>query len=523
MSVTIIKQPPSNSLNAAYRPILIICNAEQGSPSPSKFIPPVVYCDIYFNGIYYKTISNTIPENVPVYGSVPAQFVFDIQDACQEFHKKHLPNNPQTAILETNGIMMFVACKIRSSTVDVNGFTNPDTPIPVQGTGYHPPVPGGGVVTNIFFSVNATLQHENNQDLVKHLDQYKSGIWSNVAWPLTHRPSNYRVCKNDSDVFPIIYTGSSSLKCLRLNYKNKGSGVTISETVCFPVPAPPCSPVSSPLLNLPDAIMGDLYDSTITLSGSGPFTLSSSTVPGWATATLTGNTIHVYGVPELGDVGTGITFAFSIENACGAINLSDTINVYETAPACNPVGFSSILPDGEVGVAYSWESVISGDAPFELSSVVKPAWMSVSISGSSVFFSGIPTTEATGVEVSFTLSNCSGGSSVNFSDTIDIQIEESEYNMIASVTGTGSLNSIAPAFYLVMENEYPIDNTSGNLLSQHVAYNGVMTVNVTGSGTLKLYINNLLVQTEVVDGPGPEDVPMAINVSNIDKIKIVFE
>jgi len=195
--ITITGQPAAGRLMAAYRPIIISADVTDN--------PPVVYCDVYIEGQYYKTFSKT-----------QAPFQFDIQDALQEYILKYVPANGGSSILQD--LLHGVFVRIRSSTIDSNGFINPDVPVPIQG---NPSTPGGGTESNSFFVVNATLQHEDNQDLETHLSYFKNGTWNNSAWPLTHRPSSYKICNNDSDYFPIILK-TGTVGCLRLNYKLKG-------------------------------------------------------------------------------------------------------------------------------------------------------------------------------------------------------------------------------------------------------------------------------------------------------------
>src|SRR5690349_10021396 len=91
---SILEQPLGNSLRAAYRPIRISVNAQ--STSGDKVVPPVVYCDIYFAGVYYKTISKTQYSELKLLsaaGEDPSWLVrydFDIQDLCQEYLKCQL-------------------------------------------------------------------------------------------------------------------------------------------------------------------------------------------------------------------------------------------------------------------------------------------------------------------------------------------------------------------------------------------------------------------------------------------------
>lgn len=174
--------------------------------------PKATYCDIYIQGVYYKTVAKTQPlsrlSNV-------SRFEFDIQNALQEYITKYLPTNGGGAI-ETD-VLNQVYCKFRSSTFDVNGFLVPDGPVPVQGTSSTPPTGGGGTQGNNFFAVNATLQHEDNQDLETHLGYFKyTGLWGAGCNPLTHRPDTYRICRTDNDWFPVVIKGRTP-GCIKLH------------------------------------------------------------------------------------------------------------------------------------------------------------------------------------------------------------------------------------------------------------------------------------------------------------------
>lgn len=87
---------------------------------------------------------------------------------------------------------------------------------------------------------------------------------------------------------------------------------------------------------------------------------------------------------------------------------------------CIAVSFDAVsLPDGATGVPYESSFPISGTAPFNITAVTKPAWMSIDIIGGEVVISGTPDASGTGIAVSFTIENCSGDSAA-FSDTIDV-------------------------------------------------------------------------------------------------------
>lgn len=205
----------------------------------------------------------------------------------------------------------------------------------------------------------------------------------------------------------------------------------------------PCVAPTVPSFTLADATAGVGYNQTVTLTGKAPFTLSSLVKPTWLNITVSGSIITFSGTPGTGDEGTGITVSFTVSNACGSADGSGTINV--SAPPCIAVAISGtpILPDGTVGTAYAYSFAVTGTAPFTLSSIVKPSWMTIAVSGSNINFSGTPDVAGTGETVSFTINNCSSDT-VDFADTIDIADEvtppscESYYNN----TG-GSLDNLS--------------------------------------------------------------------------------
>jgi hypothetical protein len=255
--ITIVSQPTTGKLMAAYRPIIIEANIAP--------VPPVAYCDIYINGTLYKTISKT-----------QAPFEFDIQDACQEYIKKYLPSNGGSIV--ENDILHQVYCKIRSSQFDTNGFIQPDA---------------NGTNSSVFWAVNAALQHEDNQDLESHLGYFKNGTWANNVYPLTHRPNDYKLCKVDSDFFPVVNKGNT-ISCIRLNYRLKGQTNFQVLQNC----SANCTPVTFTLSNpLPNASINVLYTLNINLAGTGPFVYVPVTMPPWLNGVIVGNVLTLSGTP----------------------------------------------------------------------------------------------------------------------------------------------------------------------------------------------------------------------------------
>lgn len=382
--------------------------------NPGAKYAPVVYCDIYFDGVYYKTQSKTQPINNPDLTGNDPIFQFDIQDACQEYLLKTIPANGQSVIAAVPRAMATVYCKFRISNLEPDGFTSIEGPEPQQGTGKKSPVAGAGTQSNSFYVVNATLQHEDNQDLATHLNSFKNGTWSANAFPLSHRPNGYRVCNGDSDVFPIIWTGPSNLKCLTIKFKKKGDPALYTASTCNS-----CIQVFAGTISFPDAVDSVAYSYSIPLTGSAPFTLANIVKPSWMSLNIVGTDVVATGTPALVDVNPAVTISFDILNCANIpVSVSDQIAVTTTA-GCVAVAISGtpVLPDGFVGIPYSYIINLTGTGPFSLTSVVKPSWMTATVVGGTIVLGGTPVAAATGITVSFTINNACG--TTPFSDTIN--------------------------------------------------------------------------------------------------------
>lgn len=426
---SIISQPGANSINAAYRPVVIRVSATRTDADPR---PPVVYCDIYFNDLFYKTLSKS--KNIAL-NLTNSEWQFDIQDAAQEYLGKFLADNGESAVVEAAPLITKAFCRIRSSGYDSDGFIVPENTAPIQGTGDTPPTSGTGTETNTFYIVNATLQHDDNQDLADHLDSFKNGTWASDVWPLSHRPNHYRICPQDSDSFPIINGGEIPLLSLVLHYQLCNE--TAYNTAEALIPCEAAAIVGTPAL--PDATVGVAYSYSFEVTGTAPFTLGSIIKPDWMTVSISGTTVSFSGTPQVGDIGTGIAVGFDIQNCVGHgpggsisgsgmfggdESFDDTIDVV-AASSCTPVSISGgapVFPDITIGDTYDFDITLLGDAPFALGDVIKPAWMTIELSGSTIHVGGTPDSTHVGenIPVSFTVSNCSGVNEVDVSDTIDV-------------------------------------------------------------------------------------------------------
>lgn len=78
------------------------------------------------------------------------------------------------------------------------------------------------------------------------------------------------------------------------------------------------------------------------------------------------------------------------------------------------------LPQGQVAVPYNEEIELVGSAPFTLSGITKPSWMSIQIVGNSVIIGGTPDVSSLNVPIAFTVENCEGQGNQSFSGNIDV-------------------------------------------------------------------------------------------------------
>jgi hypothetical protein len=423
--ISLITQPATDALQAAYRPVIFLVRA---SRTDNYAIPPVVYCDIYFNGAYYKTLTKT---QYKVLNPSSSDWQFDIQDACQEVLSKVIGPNGGTTIINAAAAMAQVYCKFRSSGYDANGFIGPEGTLPVQATGTSIAQAGSGTQSHSFFVVNSTLQHEHNQDLASHLSAYKTRTWAANAWPLSHRKDLYKIGRNNSDYFPIIYTGTKALT-LRLNYKLKGGNTYLTTGSSGGGGGTTCGLVVSGVSVTDYTQTGGnhAYRVTYNVLGGSPALIDLVySVDGGSTWLNAQNVLvepgvnaFVYTLADLdarnhiikiipycsaSNPGTSgqATYGVSVSAGCIAVSL--------------PSGIA--MPDAIMGQPYSYHFSLVGDAPFLFSSVIKPTWMTFSSSGNEVYFTGTPDVQATDISISFNVSNCSGTHNTSFADVIDVK------------------------------------------------------------------------------------------------------
>lgn len=193
MAVTIKSQPQTSQLLSAYKPIVITCEATTNDGN----IPTLVFCDVYVNSIYYRTFfSSKADKN--------NQYVFDIQDAVQEKFSYFTPPMDGGQIHVNNASLVDVFVKIRTSKLNSSGLNEPEQIAPIPGTDDTLPIGGQGTTSNKFYSLNALVQHEENQDVIPLLSSFKTNEWNNEALPLTRRNETNYLTASQSSYFPFL-------------------------------------------------------------------------------------------------------------------------------------------------------------------------------------------------------------------------------------------------------------------------------------------------------------------------------
>lgn len=371
-------EPSTNSIHSVYRPIIFRVTATRTGGGP---VPPVVYCDIYINDVFYKTIAKTQYTSKTAADSL---WTFDVHDALQEYCRKFIEANGEPNILQVPLISLKCYCKFRSSDIDTEGFIVPEGVVPIQGTIETPPVSGNGFQSHTFYGVNATLQHEENQNLALHLTAYKHRTWDSNTFPLSHRPDYYRVCEEDSDSFAILSDKRPTKLAIVYQLEDGTTGELDSGVLCQPT-----GMVGTPgVINAQNDVP---FNFITTLTGTAPFTLNIIQKPAWLSIALVGNEIRYSGTP----VGQDTTIPHYIRLEVTNCDVTPFPIVYQMFISSSllcivPTISNTTMITGAVGNPYNHSHTVNGSLPLTLFVQTKPAWMTITVSGNQVLFSGTP-------------------------------------------------------------------------------------------------------------------------------------
>lgn len=108
----------------------------------------------------------------------------------------------------------------------------------------------------------------------------------------------------------------------------------------------------------------------------------------------------------------------------------------DNGSVCFPTTIQSgfTLPDATAALPYNASFFINGTLPFSISSIIKPSWLTVTLSGNQVIFSGTPSiSDAGSNSVSFTLTNTCG--TANFSQSFNVVVPAAQFDPATYVSG----------------------------------------------------------------------------------------
>lgn len=246
------------------------------------------------------------------------------------------------------------------------------------------------------------------------------GAGAYSAWPdhFTDSPAVFNDSGAAEDGMP--YEGFLQADCGDGDLGELIPWTTAEESSSVP---PACVAVQFVESDLPDAVVGEPYVEDLHLTGDAPFFIGSQTNPAWMTVTLDGSVIHLTGTPPTdfpdAHVDIEVLNCSNTHSATFDAHFDQVLPESSSVPPeCDHVAITATtLPGGTVGVPYDQLIPLTGDAPFSLSAVTKPAWAAVAISGDNVEISGTPT-DAETETIAFTVTNC-----VEFSDEFSQEID----------------------------------------------------------------------------------------------------
>lgn len=273
--------------------------------------------------------------------------------------------------------------------------------------------------------------------------------------------------------------------------------IDIDPTGCVPVAIRGDGTLPGGLINIP-------YSAIINLYGTGPFVLSNIVKPSWMTITVSGTTVYLSGIPT--DVAVS-TVSFKVSNCDdeNQVPFSGSVDVGMITCEAVAIPGTPALPDGFVNTAYNYSFPLTGDGPFALSNMVKPDWMSVTIVSGRVVFSGTPTENATGIPVSFDVSNCSGTNTVSFADALDI----TTLCIAASIAGSPDMPNALVSFAY----NYSINIAgTGPFTLSNIVKPSWMTIDLSGS---------VITFSGTPDVAGT-DIPVSLDVDNCAETPVSF-
>jgi len=184
------------------------------------------------------------------------------------------------------------------------------------------------------------------------------------------------------------------------------------------------------------------------------------------------------------------------------------------------------LADAADGQLYLQTITLTGTAPFSLSGITKPAWLTITNSGNTITLTGTPgpgdVTLSTLIE--FTVSNCSGGSTVLFSQEIQVFAAVANFFIQNTANFSVQIIDVFGSFYTVNPGfSFPV-NFSQTLEGIQSGTAAAITLDINGivfPQVITLYKNAVPLESKVVTVNGIESFA-AVTFTSSDEMVITI-
>jgi hypothetical protein len=167
-------------------------------------------------------------------------------------------------------------------------------------------------------------------------------------------------------------------------------------------------------------------------------------------------------------------------------------NSSSASAGCVAVAFTEgSLPNGAAGVPYSQDLHLTGDGPFTLGSVTKPAWMTVVLDGAVLHLTGTPDAAGSDEAVTIVVDNCDGAHEATFDTTLDVVGGDGlGFISCANCSGGSRIDDVTWNGHdpLSVSGDFPVNSGQEIVVSHGVTGAAhtleIFATNDTGTGTI---------------------------------------
>lgn len=187
---------------------------------------------------------------------------------------------------------------------------------------------------------------------------------------------------------------------------------------------------------------------------SNPFNITTSIPSGtyyiywWVQSNMVGNQFDLNAPPTLTSFfnnGTVVYSSFGVQQFDFTANRTAvwTLGIGSQPPTCVPPAIVSGLNNPSTSTGTPWTGIVtlSGSQPFNITNVVMPAGMTISLSGNTVTFNWPSPVQGLNQDISFDATNACG--TVSYADEIDVIANPNSVNIVWNYTEPGTLPASA--------------------------------------------------------------------------------